>query len=89
MDGGITDGTDVFKALALGARMVFIGRPALWGLACGGEEGTRKILSILKTEFEYALAISGKLRWFGSLVAGIFPSRMCQFGRCAPMHGGT
>ncbi|KAH1013296.1 hypothetical protein HUJ04_002304 [Dendroctonus ponderosae] len=59
MDGGISDGTDVFKALALGARMVFIGRPALWGLACGGEEGTRKILNILKTEFEYALAISG------------------------------
>lgn len=59
MDGGVTDGTDVFKALALGARMVFIGRPALWGLACGGEEGVKKILTILKTEFEYALAISG------------------------------
>lgn len=59
MDGGITDGTDIFKALALGAKMVFIGRPPLWGLACGGEEGVKKILTILKTEFEYALAISG------------------------------
>ncbi|KAL1490435.1 hypothetical protein ABEB36_013130 [Hypothenemus hampei] len=59
MDGGITDGTDVFKALALGAKMVFIGRPALWGLACGGEEGVKQILSILRTEFEYAMAISG------------------------------
>lgn len=59
MDGGVTDGTDIMKALALGARMVFIGRPALWGLACGGEEGVKKILSILRTELEFALAISG------------------------------
>ncbi|XP_066260714.1 2-Hydroxyacid oxidase 1 [Euwallacea similis] len=59
MDGGITDGTDVFKALALGAKMVFMGRPALWGLTCGGEDGVKKILSILKTDFEYAMAISG------------------------------
>lgn len=60
MDGGVTDGIDVFRALALGAKMVFIGRPALWGLTCGGEEGVKKLLDILKTEFEYALAISGK-----------------------------
>lgn len=59
LDGGIRDGTDVFKALALGARMVFVGRPALYGLAHSGEEGVKKILNILKTEFEYALAISG------------------------------
>ncbi|CAG9767625.1 unnamed protein product [Ceutorhynchus assimilis] len=59
MDGGVSDGTDVFKALAMGAKMVFIGRPALWGLTCGGEDGVRKILTILRTEFEYALAISG------------------------------
>ncbi|XP_060517368.1 2-Hydroxyacid oxidase 1 [Cylas formicarius] len=59
LDGGITDGTDIFKALALGAKMVFVGRPALWGLACGGADGVTKILGILKTEFEYALGISG------------------------------
>lgn len=61
MDGGITDGTDIFKAIGLGAKMVFIGRASLWGLACGGEEGVRKILTILKKEFEYALAISGEI----------------------------
>ncbi|KAI4466417.1 s -2-hydroxy-acid oxidase-related [Holotrichia oblita] len=59
LDGGVTDGTDVLKALALGAKMVFIGRPALWGLAYGGEDGVKKILSILKKEFDFALALTG------------------------------
>ncbi|KAJ7381643.1 Hydroxyacid oxidase 2, partial [Desmophyllum pertusum] len=44
VDGGIRSGTDVFKALALGARAVFIGRPAIWGLAYKGEEGVSKVL---------------------------------------------
>lgn len=59
MDGGVTDGTDVFKALALGARMVFMGRPILWGLAHSGEDGVKKVLSIMKKEFDYALALTG------------------------------
>ncbi|KAJ8980293.1 hypothetical protein NQ317_005213 [Molorchus minor] len=59
LDGGIRDGTDVFKALALGARMVFFGRPALWGLTHSGEEGVKRILEIIGNEFEYALGISG------------------------------
>ncbi|XP_022911547.1 2-Hydroxyacid oxidase 1 [Onthophagus taurus] len=59
LDGGVTDGTDVFKALALGAKMVFIGRPTLWGLACNGEEGVKKILEILRKEFDFALALTG------------------------------
>nr|XP_023025404.1 hydroxyacid oxidase 1 [Leptinotarsa decemlineata] len=59
MDGGITDGTDVFKALGLGAKMVFVGRPALWGLAHSGEEGVKKVMNILKTEFDIALGLSG------------------------------
>ncbi|XP_030767950.1 hydroxyacid oxidase 1 [Sitophilus oryzae] len=59
LDGGVTDGTDIFKALALGAKMVFVGRPALWGLAYGGEEGVKKVLGILKTEFDYTLALTG------------------------------
>lgn len=59
IDGGISDGVDVFKALALGATMVFIGRSALWGLVCNGENGVREIFDILKREFESTLAISG------------------------------
>lgn len=59
LDGGIRDGTDVFKALALGAKMVFMGRPAIWGLAHSGEEGVKRILSIIRNEFDLALGICG------------------------------
>ncbi|KAL3282799.1 hypothetical protein HHI36_005965 [Cryptolaemus montrouzieri] len=59
LDGGIRDGTDVFKALVLGAKMVFIGRPALWGLAYNGEEGVKKILRIIRHEFDTTLALCG------------------------------
>lgn len=59
LDGGITDGTDVFKALALGAKMVFIGRPTLWGLSVCGERGVNKILNILRKEFDFTLALTG------------------------------
>uniref|UniRef100_A0A6P7FJ89 Hydroxyacid oxidase 2-like n=1 Tax=Diabrotica virgifera virgifera TaxID=50390 RepID=A0A6P7FJ89_DIAVI len=59
MDGGIRDGTDVYKALGLGARMVFIGRPALWGLTHDGEKGVKKILEILKKELDNAMGITG------------------------------
>ena len=59
MDGGVRQGTDVLKALALGARAVFIGRPVLWGLACGGEEGVGRVLNILKNEFRSAMVLSG------------------------------
>lgn len=58
-DGGIRYGTDVFKALALGARMVFVGRPAVWGLTHSGEEGVKKVLGILGSEFDVALALTG------------------------------
>ncbi|KAK9879806.1 hypothetical protein WA026_006865 [Henosepilachna vigintioctopunctata] len=59
LDGGIRDGTDVFKALALGAKMVFMGRPALWGLVHDGEEGVKKVLNIVKHELDTALALCG------------------------------
>ncbi|GFY55716.1 hydroxyacid oxidase 1 [Trichonephila inaurata madagascariensis] len=59
LDGGVRNGTDVLKALALGAKAVFIGRPILWGLAHSGESGVRKILQILKEEFDTAMALSG------------------------------
>ncbi|XP_025823727.1 peroxisomal (S)-2-hydroxy-acid oxidase GLO2-like isoform X2 [Panicum hallii] len=59
LDGGIRRGTDVFKALALGALGVFIGRPVLFALAVDGEAGVRKALQMLKDELEVAMALSG------------------------------
>ncbi len=59
MDGGIRRGTDVLKALALGARAVLIGRPILWGLAVNGQEGVCHVLSILRQELECAMALAG------------------------------
>lgn len=59
IDGGISEGVDVFKALALGARMAFIGRSALWGLVCGGEDGVKGVLDVLKRELESTLALTG------------------------------
>lgn len=60
MDGGIRRGTDVLKALALGARAVCIGRPYLWGLAAAGESGVRDVLRILRDELSLAMALSGR-----------------------------
>ncbi|CAN6236290.1 unnamed protein product [Urochloa humidicola] len=59
LDGGIRRGTDVFKALALGASGVFIGRPVLFALAVEGEAGVRKALQMLRDELEIAMALSG------------------------------
>ncbi|NXY33206.1 HAOX2 oxidase, partial [Pomatorhinus ruficollis] len=59
VDGGIRKGSDVLKALALGAKCVFIGRPALWGLAYKGEEGLQDVLRILQDEFRLSMALAG------------------------------
>jgi len=59
MDGGVRRGTDILKALSLGAKAVLIGRPILWGLASGGEQGVCKVLSLLREEYELALMLSG------------------------------
>jgi 4-hydroxymandelate oxidase len=59
VDGGIRRGTDALKAIACGARAVFIGRPVLWGLACGGEGGVRYVLEMMRQEFDLAMALSG------------------------------
>ncbi len=59
VDGGIRRGTDVLKALALGARAVQLGRPVLWALAVDGEAGVRHVLELLRTELDLALALCG------------------------------
>jgi 4-hydroxymandelate oxidase len=59
VDGGIRRGTDVLKALALGARAVMVGRPIIWGLAVDGENGVRAVLEVLLAEFDVALALAG------------------------------
>ncbi|KAG8385271.1 hypothetical protein BUALT_Bualt03G0024600 [Buddleja alternifolia] len=59
MDGGVRRGPDVFKALALGASGVFIGRPYVFALAADGEAGVKKALKMLHDEFELTMALSG------------------------------
>lgn len=59
MDGGIRRGTDIIKAIALGAKAVLMGRPVLWGLAHNGYEGVYDVLSLMKKEFDLAMALSG------------------------------
>jgi 4-hydroxymandelate oxidase len=59
MDGGVRRGTDVLKALALGANAVLVGRPIFYGLATGGAEGVTKMLNILRKELEMAMALCG------------------------------
>ena len=59
LDGGIRRGTDVIKALALGARAVLLGRPVVWGLAAAGESGARRVLELLRAEVDLAMALCG------------------------------
>ncbi|KAM8932028.1 2-Hydroxyacid oxidase 2 isoform 2-T2 [Lycaon pictus] len=59
LDGGIRTGNDVLKALALGAKCVFLGRPILWGLAYKGEYGVEEVLNIIKNEFHTSMALTG------------------------------
>jgi 4-hydroxymandelate oxidase len=59
LDGGVRTGSDVLKALALGARAVFIGRAQVWGLAVDGEAGIRSVLDIMRSELDVAMAFGG------------------------------
>ena len=59
VDGGIRRGTDVVRALALGARAVLLGRPLLWGLAVDGADGVRAVLENCRVELERAMALCG------------------------------
>ena len=71
MDGGVRRGADVFKALALGADAVGIGRPYIWGLASFGQEGVERVLEILQSE------LTGNMRQAGTRsVAEIDASRV-------------
>jgi 4-hydroxymandelate oxidase len=60
VDGGIRRGTDVLKALALGARAVLIGRPYLWGLAIDGQAGVTRVLNQLRSELDLSMSLSGR-----------------------------
>jgi isopentenyl diphosphate isomerase/L-lactate dehydrogenase-like FMN-dependent dehydrogenase len=59
VDGGFRRGTDVFKALALGARAVGIGRPYVWGLAAFGQPGVERVLDILRAELQLTMRQCG------------------------------
>ena len=59
IDGGFRRGTDIFKALALGAKAVGIGRPYIWGLSAFGQPGVEKVLDILRIEFELIMKQAG------------------------------
>jgi 4-hydroxymandelate oxidase len=62
VDGGIRRGTDVVKAIALGAAAVLVGRPVLWGLAVDGADGVARALALLRTEVVHAMALCGARR---------------------------
>jgi isopentenyl diphosphate isomerase/L-lactate dehydrogenase-like FMN-dependent dehydrogenase len=83
IDGGFRGGVDVIKALALGARAVLIGRPHLWGVACGGEDGVLWVLELFRREIDRALALGG---WDGiaKLDPGIFSGAGADGVRPAP-----
>ncbi len=62
VDGGIRRGTDVVKAIALGASAVLVGRPYLYALAVAGAAGVARVMEILKTELEMAMALTGRTK---------------------------
>lgn len=58
-DSGIRGASDVFKALALGAKFVFVGRLWVWGLSAAGEEGVRHVMKALLAEFDIMMNVAG------------------------------
>jgi lactate 2-monooxygenase len=59
LDSGIRSGADIFRALALGASAVGLGRPYVWGLAAGGEQGVREVIRNLRADFDLTLGLAG------------------------------
>lgn len=60
IDGGFRRGTDILKALAIGAKAVLLGRPPLWGLGAFGEAGAFRVLELLQTELALAMGLAGR-----------------------------
>ena len=73
IDGGFSRGTDVIKALALGAKVVAMGRTMLWGLAVDGAVGVSRTLGLLRDELSTSLALCGQ-----TSVRGLKPSLICR-----------
>jgi len=61
MDGSVRRGSDVLKALALGAQAVLLARPAVWGLAAYGADGVRSVVELIQSEFARDMAMCGKV----------------------------
>jgi len=59
IDGGFRRGTDVFKALAIGANAICIGRPYIWGLSAFGDEGVARVLELMQAEFTITMKLAG------------------------------
>ncbi|WP_146586062.1 alpha-hydroxy acid oxidase [Puniceibacterium confluentis] len=84
MDGGVRRGVDVFRALALGARAVLVGRPVACGLAVGGALGASHVLRLLREELEVAMALSGCRR-----LDDITPDRVIPPAPLSPAGSGN
>jgi isopentenyl diphosphate isomerase/L-lactate dehydrogenase-like FMN-dependent dehydrogenase len=81
LDGGVRRGTDVLKALALGARAVLVGRPYMWGLGAYGEPGVRRVIEIFRYELDCAMALAGC-----PTVADIDSTLLTYEGAGVPFH---
>jgi len=73
IDGGIREGSDVFKAIALGAKAVFVGRPVIYGLSYDGENGAQQVLQILSDELKHTMLMAGITN-----IAGITPDMVIR-----------
>jgi isopentenyl diphosphate isomerase/L-lactate dehydrogenase-like FMN-dependent dehydrogenase len=60
LDSGVRRGSDIVKAVALGAKAVLIGRPYLWGLAAAGQAGVERVLELLRLEIDLCLTLTGR-----------------------------
>src|SRR5262249_47738729 len=80
-DSGIRSGADVFKALALGARAVLLGRPYVYGLALAGERGVRDVVLNVLAELDLTMGLSG-CRDLQEVTRGMLTSAQCRASRC-------